>query len=174
MVTTHIMKNLQEQLNIGQLEKELKGLSMPELRERFAECYGYTTTSRQKLHLVHRILWAVQRDAMGDISDAARNKALAMADDRDVRERFPRYKPASSDSPTVTVAYRPKDELLPGTVLCRNHQGVAIRVLVLEKGFEWNGEHYKSLSAVARAVTGTRWNGRLFFGLTKGGHNEHA
>jgi hypothetical protein len=63
---------------------------------------------------------------------------------------------------------------LPGTVLCRNHQGVAIRVLVLEKGFEWNGEHYKSLSAVARAVTGTRWNGRLFFGLTKGGHNEHA
>ena len=144
---------------------------MPELRERFAECYGYVTTSRQKRHLVSRIRWAMQRDAFGDISDAARNKALAIADDRDVRERFPHNRPVSADdgSPAVTIAYRPKDVLLPGTVLRRSYQGDDVRVLVLENGFEWKGQIFKSLSAVARAVTGTRWNGRLFFGLTKGG-----
>ena len=161
----------EKQLHLDQAGQALYALSMPELRERFAECYGYVTTSRQKRHLVNRILWAVQRDAFGDISDAARNKALAIADDRDVRERFPRNRPVSAESGSsaVTIAYRPKDELLPGTVLRRSYQGTDVRVLVLENGFEWKGQIFKSLSAVARTVTGTRWNGRLFFGLTKGG-----
>jgi hypothetical protein len=159
----------EKQLHLDQAGQALHALSMPELRERFAECYGYKTTSRQKRHLVNRILWAVQRDAFGDISDAARNKALAISDDRDVRERFPRHRPVPDGNPTLTVAYRPKEELLPGTVLRRSYQGTDVRVLVLESGFEWKGRHFKSLSAVARAVTGTRWNGRLFFGLTKGG-----
>lgn len=160
----------QNHLSIEQIEKTLSVLSMPELRDRFAECYGHTTRSRNKAHLIHRILWAVQRDALGDISDAARKKALTLADDRDVKERFSAPKtPAEEPRQQVTLAYKPREELLPGTVLHRNYQDSDIRVLVLDDGFEWEGERFKSLSAVARAVTGTRWNGRLFFGLKKGG-----
>ena len=158
--------------NLDEIERELSSLPLSELRERFARCYGYTCKTKHRSHLIQRILWAVQRDAYGDISDAAREKAMAIADDRDVKQRFPRNTPTpvnQKTEKTLTVAYAPKIELLPGTVLHRNYQGEDIRVLVQEKGFEWNGEVYKSLSACARAVTGTRWNGKLFFGLVKGG-----
>jgi hypothetical protein len=57
-------------------------------------------------------------------------------------------------------------ELLPGTVLCRTYNGIEHRVVVHgTKSFEWSGQRFKSLSAVARAITGTQWNGLLFFGL---------
>jgi len=55
----------------------------------------------------------------------------------------------------------------PGSTLSRQYRGHEIRVLVLEDGFEYDGRHYASLSALAREVTGQRWNGLLFFGLTK-------
>jgi len=161
----------QTQLNVDQLEEMLTGLSMPELRERFAACFEHTTDSRNRHHIVHRILWALQRDALGDISDAARQKALTIADDRDVKERFPKVSSSSktNDNSSLTLSFKSKTELLPGTILHRKYQGADIHALVLENGFEWNGQHFKSLSATARAITGTRWNGKLFFGLKKGG-----
>ncbi len=51
-------------------------------------------------------------------------------------------------------------------MLTRQYHGREIRVLTLDDGFEWNGQHFGSLSAVARAITGAKWNGRLFFNLT--------
>ncbi|MDF7824368.1 DUF2924 domain-containing protein [Pontiellaceae bacterium B12227] len=156
-------------MNIDELEKTLATLSARELRERFATCYGHTPTTRNRAHLIKKILWAAQRDVFGDISDAARKKALAIADDRDVKGRFPNVqRPPENKNQTATIAYRPDSKLLPGTVLHRNYKGEDIRVLVLENGFEWNDQRFKSISAVARAVTGTRWNGKLFFGLKKG------
>jgi hypothetical protein len=56
----------------------------------------------------------------------------------------------------------------PGSILVREWAGELQRVMVVEVGFAWNGATYRSLSQVARAITGTRWNGRRFFGLTKG------
>jgi hypothetical protein len=53
-----------------------------------------------------------------------------------------------------------------GTVLVREWHDQRIEVRVLDDGFEWNGARYTSLSAVAKAITGAAWNGRLFFGLT--------
>ena len=58
----------------------------------------------------------------------------------------------------------------PGTLLRRRHQGRDIVVKVLERGFEYESKHYRSLSALAREVTGTRWNGLLFFGLAERRH----
>ncbi len=158
-------------MEINKLEKVLNKLSMQKLRERFAQCYGHTPTTRNRAHLIKKILWATQRDAFGDISEAARRKALAIAADRDVKARFPAVqRPDSEIKPDTTkvVAYQPVPNLLPGSILHRKYRGENIRVLVLENGFEWNGEFYKSLSATARAITGTRWNGKLFFGLKKG------
>ena len=55
----------------------------------------------------------------------------------------------------------------PGTMLPRRHKGRDVVVQVLEEGFEYQSQHYGSLSAVALVATGTRWNGLLFFGLTE-------
>ena len=158
-------------MNIEEHENKLNSVPLQELRERFARCYGYTSTTHSRSHLIKKILWALQRDEFGDISEAARKKALAIADDRDVKERFERDNPVPEKSGSrekLTLAYQPQAELLPGTVLHRDYQGKDIRVVVLENGFEWEGKHFKSISAVARAVTGTRWNGKLFFRLKKG------
>ena len=160
-------------MNIEEHKKALNSVPLPELRERYAQCYGHVPTTRSRSHMINRILWAVQRDALGDISEAARKKALAIADDRDVKERFPQVqRPASKTGSDATrvLTYQPEQQLLPGMVLHRNYQGTDIRLLVLEDGFEWEGKRFKSLSAAARAITGTRWNGKLFFGLKKGGN----
>jgi len=58
---------------------------------------------------------------------------------------------------------------LPGTLLVREYKGQSVVVKVLDEGFEYEGRRYKSLSAIAREVTGTKWNGFLFFGLASGG-----
>jgi Protein of unknown function (DUF2924) len=91
---------------------------------------------------------------------------------------------ASGSSP-IAASLSPQSDLRPGTVLTREYGGVLHRVMVGEKGFAWNGQTYVSLSMVARAITGTRWNGPRFFGLrqkVKGsdgkqpgvGQREHA
>jgi len=56
---------------------------------------------------------------------------------------------------------------LPGTTLSRKYKGTTHLVKVLPKGFEYNGQHYRSLSAIAKEITGSHWNGFVFFGLTK-------
>src|SRR5207253_2232691 len=58
-----------------------------------------------------------------------------------------------------------RPELKPGTRLVREWQGRTYEVLVLDRGFSWQGTHYRSLSALARKITGTAWSGPLFFGL---------
>ena len=60
---------------------------------------------------------------------------------------------------------RGSDRPIAGTRLLREYQGVEHTVTVLHDGYEWQGRPYKSLSAIARAITGTRWNGLVFFGL---------
>ena len=78
--------------------------------------------------------------------------------------------PAPDDVPAKTVQPRSvRDTRLPsaGTVLTRQYHGREIRVLTLDDGLEWESRHYRSLSAGAKAVTGQKWNGLLFFGITK-------
>jgi hypothetical protein len=61
--------------------------------------------------------------------------------------------------------------LKPGTVLVREHDGMMHQVMVMADGFAWRGQTHASLSAVAFAITGTRWNGRRFFGLDRAGRS---
>jgi hypothetical protein len=62
-----------------------------------------------------------------------------------------------------------RSELKPGTRLMREWQGRTYDVLVLDEGFSWQNTHYRSLSAIARKITGTPWSGPLFFGLKQNG-----
>ncbi len=63
------------------------------------------------------------------------------------------------------VTMRPRPQLKPGTRLLREWQGRSHEVLVLNVGFSWQATHYRSLSAIAKKITGTAWSGPLFFGL---------
>ena len=98
-----------------------------------------------------------------------------IADDTEIRLRAPRGFLAGSrtENPPPNGRRRPqRDWRLPqiGTALSRQYHGQQIVVHIAHDGFEFQGRHYRSLSAIAREVTGTRWNGLAFFGLTEQRH----
>jgi hypothetical protein len=66
-----------------------------------------------------------------------------------------------------TIPYPNERRVKPGSVLVREQEGAQQRVMVLDEGYAWNGKTYSSLSAVAKAITGTNWNGQRFFGLDR-------
>ena len=69
----------------------------------------------------------------------------------------------------VEAPYIEEKRLKPGTQIVREHEGVLHRIMVMDESFAWNGKTYPSLSAVAKAITGTNWNGHRFFGLKSAG-----
>ena len=139
-----------------------------QLQERFRELFGYETRSNHKQYLFRRVAWRLQALAEGDLSERARKRALEIANDADLRIRAPKgfFESDPEREATGKAVPRNDDRLpLPGTLLTRDYQGKTIVVKVLENGFEHGGKAYRSLSAVARHVTGTQWNGYGFFGL---------
>jgi len=161
-------------VNVGTLVSELGRMSVPELRRRYAAVFGEATRCGHKQHLIRRIAWREQANAEGGLPERARRRALEIADDADLRTRAPGparapTRPApDADARVVTQPLEvPPDERLPmpGALLTREYKGRTIRVRVLPKGFDHEGTIYRSLSAVAQAVTGAHWNGYLFFGL---------
>jgi Protein of unknown function (DUF2924) len=101
---------------------------------------------------------------------------MELAKDAEIRIRPPKdaFRAQGGPDPECTEvrSYSPSHDRrvpLPGTVLTREYRGEAIRVTVLEKGFEWEGQVYRSLTAIANAVTGSHWNGYGFFGLLDNG-----
>jgi hypothetical protein len=157
------------------VEKELAALrkmTVDGLRGKFADVFGEPTRSRHKEYLIKRIIWRMQANVEGGLSERALARARELANDADLRLSAPRQ-PKHADAPartvTVATAVRPSADLLPGTMLQRQYKGRTVRVVVLADGFEHEGERYKSLTAVAKAVTGQHWNGRLFFGLRQNG-----
>jgi hypothetical protein len=110
--------------------------------------------------------------AEGDLSERARRRAVELANDADLRLSPPKAKatPTEATGRTVTVVLGDKADNrlpLPGTVITRAYKGSVVQVKVLANGFEFEGEVYKSLSAVAKAITGSHVNGYAFFRLAK-------
>lgn len=139
----------------------LRKLKTKALKARYRELFGEESPSSNHAHLFRRIAWRLQARAEGDLSERARKRMLELADDRDVRLRAPRsfwHSVGLGPDPT-------RDSRLPpaGSVLKRVYGQRTIEVTVLERGFEYQGKQYGSLSLVAQHVTGTRWNGYLFF-----------
>jgi hypothetical protein len=148
----------------------LPRLRVSELRAKFTAVFGEPTPSHNKVWLVKRIAWRLQALAEGGLSDRARRRAAELVQEADLRLAAPTDGVAPSE---VTAPVRwPADERLPrpGTILTRRYKGRTITVEVLDHGFAYDGQVYRSLSAVAKAVTGSHCSGHLFFGLTtKGG-----
>jgi len=162
-------------LNIGKEVAALRRMGVRELRQRYAEVFGEETRTGNKAWLVKRIAWRLQSLAEGDLSERARQRAAELANDADVRLSPPKAKPASPSPSTRTksaaLVTKGDDRLPPpGTIITRKYKKQTIQVKVLPKGFEFEGEVYKSLSAVAKAITGQHCNGFHFFRLGK----EHS
>jgi hypothetical protein len=157
--------------------ERLKGMTAKELREKYREVFHEESRSNNKPHLWKRIAWRLQELQEGGLSERARQRAEELANDADLRIRAPRCEfQGIENSPDANKIVKnlpfSHDRRLPmpGTLLTRDYRGKTIRVLVLEKGFEYEGRVYRSLSAIAKEVTGTHWNGFGFFRLLdKGG-----
>ena len=154
--------------------RALQAMTVSELLAKYLEVFGEESRSRNKGYLFRKVAWRVQALAEGGLTERAKRRAAELANDADARLRAPRG--AFGDG-TVPAPERTRTDSfgrvhdarlpLPGTVLTREYRGNTIRVTVLDEGFEHEGAVFRSLSAVARAVTGSHWNGYLFFGLTK-------
>lgn len=149
---------------------ELNHLTTSQLREKFIDVFGEASRANNKPWLIKRIAWRIQSLAEGDLSERARQRAAELARDSDLRVTAPKppKDPAVPMVPTKGRAGECKtDKRLPmaGSVITRRYKGQTLQVRVLPTGFEYEGDEYKSLSAVAKAITGSHCNGYLFFGL---------
>lgn len=150
--------------------ESLPTLTVNELREKFGDVLGYATQSRNRQFLIRKITWGIQAREWGDISPQARKRAHDLADLRFLRTRLPRdlqppvVEGGAKLSKKVKLSRDPRLPM-PGCILTKDWDQERIEVRVLEEGFEYQDRHYKSLSAIAKEITGTNWNGFLFFGL---------
>lgn len=169
------------QLNLAKELAAMEQMTVGQLHDRYVEVFGEPVRSRHRQYLIRRIAWRLQANAEGGLSERALRRAEELANDADVRVTPPRG-PTSCDGgrhggltsvrvPVGTAAVRAatSDPRLPpvGGQLTRKYKGRAIHVTVLADGFEYLGERYKSLSAIAKTITGSHMNGYRFFGLER-------
>jgi hypothetical protein len=152
-------------LNIVNEVAALERLTIGQLRQRFAELFGEATVASNRTWLIKRILWRLQALAEGDLSERARRRAAELARDADLRLNPPPDKSTTPATPEPVSLPTPVDHRLPppGTILTRPYKGQLVQVQVLTEGFAYAGRVYSSLSAVAKAVTGSHCNGFHFF-----------
>ena len=136
----------------------LQNMPTGELAAEYTRLFARPPRYRSVPWMRKRIAHQLQAVAFGGLPRAARAAIDALCADI----QFP-----ASPAPTVTPAATPPRGPRPGTTLQREWRGQQVRVEVTADGFAWDGRRFGSLSAVAFAVTGSHWNGRLFFGLAE-------
>jgi Protein of unknown function (DUF2924) len=136
----------------------LRDLDLRGLHARWRAAFRKVAPSHLPRHLLFGILvYRLQADEFGDLDPATRR---ALERSRGIQSR-------KQVADRLEVLDRQQSRSEPGTVLMREWKGRQHRVVVMADGFAWNGRNYKSLSAVAFAMTGTRWNGPRFFGMRR-------
>jgi len=131
----------------------LRDLDVGTLRARWHTVFGRRPSPHLPRHLLFRVLaYRLQADRFGDLDTESRRLLDGAGSPEDAGKR-------SVDLKRLTT------DLRPGTMLAREWNDRMQRVAVLAEGFAWNGKTYPSLSKIAQAITGTRWNGPRFFGL---------
>ncbi len=149
------MKSVAEEI------EKLRTMKVPDLVERYTDLFGKPPGVKNREHLWKRCAWKVQENQFGGLSGKAKERLEELITEIDL--------PLGEKTRTVSGVLkknRRPDDPAPGTTLTRIWKGQKIQVLVRDDGYEWDGDLFRSLTAAARAVTGSKWNGRLFFGLT--------
>jgi Protein of unknown function (DUF2924) len=134
----------------------LRGLDLKGLRSRWQSVFQRLPPDRLSRHLLFAIIaYRIQADRLGDLD----HETMQVLDRTDATD-------SGTTMSTRLVSFDQKrTELNPGTVLVREWDRRPQRVMVMADGFAWNGQTYDSLSKVAFAITGTKWNGPRFFGM---------
>lgn len=143
------------QSDIEETIAELKLLNLEDLRLRWRMTFAKTTPTSLPRHLlVYMIAYRLQADLHGDLG-------------KDQKRYLDTVGKTVVQDPAAEISNPDTDRkgFKVGTLLVREHEGVQHRVTVTPEGFLWGDRTYASLSAVAKAITGTNWNGRRFFGL---------
>lgn len=134
----------------------MRGLDLKGLRARWQSVMGREAPHHVSRHLLFAMIaYRVQAEILGDL-DADTLRLLTGIGSATL---------AVEVNSLTTGLDRRRRELLPGTLLTREWNGQNHRVMVVKEGFAWDGGIYDSLSKIAHAITGTRWNGPRFFGL---------
>lgn len=133
----------------------LPGMTIDELKKLWADLHQDEAPPYNRVFLVKRLAYRLQELALGGLSKTTEKRIERMAADEEL--------------PLQERKRPPGEKLLPGTQLIREWKGAEHRCTVLVDGFEYQGRRFGSLSAVATAITGTKWNGHLFFALKRAG-----
>lgn len=140
----------------------LKDRTLEELRSKYEEMFnGEKTTSNNKVFLWRKIAWRLQEIEYGGLDAQTKGKINELIKDYDpINNKILRPQPSGGREKS-----KDRDTRLPipGAIIRKEYKGQLLEVKVLEKGFEFQDKHYKTLSAIAKAVTGDHWNGYLFF-----------
>jgi len=150
--------------SILQQISSLSVLNLAALTEKYAELFdGEKPHSANIEHIRRKIAYRLQELASGTLPDEAKNG---------LNEFIAAYDPINNKAlrqngadPASKGRVRDARLPIPGTVISKVYKGTIIDVKVLDKGFEYAGTPYRSLSSIAKTVTGQHWNGYLFFGL---------
>ena len=137
----------------------LKTTSTPELKQRWRELFDTEPPPYNRKFLECRLAYRIQELAYGGLKPETVKRLEALGEQLD-------------GGNIVVRRTRADDKPIAGTRLIREWQGVEQTVTVLHDGYEWQGRPYRSLSAIARAITGTRWNGWVFFALRRSGEGR--
>jgi hypothetical protein len=145
---------------------ELEAMTMSALKRRYRQVSGHDSRTRNRQYLVRRLIWIAQAAVHGGLGEDALALAAALANDASIRASPPRARVLGVQAPNADAT---RDQRLPrpGHAIVRRYKGETLRVTVLSQGFEFRGERYDSLSAIAKAVTGSHVNGYRFFRLLK-------
>ena len=137
----------------------LRTTPTPDLRDMWRELFDSDPPRYNRRFLESRLAYRIQELAYGGLKPETIKRLEALGEQLDGGKIDVRRQHADN---------RP----IVGTRLIREYQGVEHSVTVLVDGFEYQGRPYKSLSAIARAITGTRWNGLVFFGVRRSGAGQ--
>jgi hypothetical protein len=135
---------------------QLRGFEFKALRARWQSMTGREAPPHLSRHLLFAIIaYRIQAEALGDLN----------ADTVRLLKKVGSARLGTEVGPLANAFDQWRRELLPGTVLTREWNGHNHRVMVVSEGYTWGGQTYDSLSKIAYAITGTKWNGPRFFGL---------
>ncbi len=137
----------------------LRALPVADLIARYEAAFGKPPRVRHREFLWKRIAWKIQERRFGGLSTVAKDRLEVLISEIDI--------PIEERTRTATGRLQARPTATTVATIVKNWRGTEYRATPVQGGYEVNGVLHRSLSAAAQAITGTKWNGRLFFGLTK-------
>jgi len=145
----------------------VKEKSLRELKAKYGELLpNNKTICSNRVYLWRQIAYRIQKQEYGDIPPETKSKIQQL-----IQQYYPinnktlRFNSILEDKPKKPTLSRDKRLPIPGTIITKEYKGIKLQIQVLESGFEYNNKIYKSLTAIAKEITGAHWNGYLFFNL---------